>query len=70
MRVLIVITLLVEVALMILYVLTDLARELSGRQFLSAPDLDGSDDWELAADEFTDSAPPLRITGAYRHTDS
>jgi hypothetical protein len=58
MRVLIVITLLVEVAFMILFVLTDLARELSGHSFLSPPDLDSRDDWDLAADELTDSAPP------------
>jgi hypothetical protein len=51
MRVLIFIALLVGVAFMILFVLTDLARELSRHSFLSSPDLDSSDDCDGAADD-------------------
>jgi hypothetical protein len=67
MRVLIVIALLVGVAFMILFVLTDLARELSRQSFLSPPDLDSSDDWDLAADELTDAAPRI-VCSIERHT--
>ena len=67
MRVLIVIALHVGVAFMILFVLTDLARELSRQSFLSPPDLDSSDDWDLAADELTDAAPQI-VCSIERHT--
>ena len=63
MRVLIVVALLVGVAFMILFVLTDLARELSRQSFLSPPDLDSSDDWNLAADEL-----PQMVCSIERHT--
>jgi hypothetical protein len=59
MRVLIVMALLVGVAFMVPFVLTDLARELSRHSFLAPPDLDSSDDWDGAADEFTDTAPQM-----------
>jgi hypothetical protein len=59
MRVPIVIALLVGVAFLIPFVLTDLARELSRHSFLSPPDLDSSDDWDLTADELTDTAPQM-----------
>jgi hypothetical protein len=56
MRVLIVIALLVGVAFVILFVLTDLARELSRHSFLAPPDLEGSGDWYVMADEHSDAA--------------
>jgi hypothetical protein len=59
MRVLIVIALLVGATLMILFVMADLARELSRHSFQSPPDLDSSDDWDVAADEFSDTVPPV-----------
>jgi hypothetical protein len=46
MRVLIVIALLIGAAFMILYLLTDLARELSRHSFQAPPDLDNGDDWD------------------------
>jgi hypothetical protein len=67
MRVLIVIALLVGVAFMILFVLTDLARELSRHSFLSPPDLDSSDDWNVEVDELTDAAPQM-VCSPDRHT--
>jgi hypothetical protein len=54
MRVLIVIALLVGVAFAILFVLTDLARELSRLSFYAPPDLEGSDEWDD-----TDTAPQM-----------
>jgi hypothetical protein len=59
MRVLIVIALLVGAGFMILYLLTDLARELSRHSFQAPPDLDSGDDWDVAADEFTDAGPQM-----------
>jgi hypothetical protein len=59
MRVLVVIALLVGAAFVILFVLTDLARELSRLSYHSPPDLDNSDDWDAALDEFDDTAPPV-----------
>jgi hypothetical protein len=44
MRVLIVIALLVGMVFMILFVLANLARDLSHQSFLAPPDLDGSED--------------------------
>jgi hypothetical protein len=67
MRVLIVIALLVGAAFMILYIVTDLVRELSRRSFQAPPDLDSSDDWDVAADEFTDAAPQM-VYSAERQT--
>jgi hypothetical protein len=61
MRVLVVIALLVGVWFMILFVLTDIARELLRHPSQAPPDLDSSDDWDVA-DEFNDAAPPV----AYR----
>jgi len=49
MRVLFVIALLVGLALMTLFVLTDLARELLRQPFQAPPDLGRSDDWDVAA---------------------
>jgi len=72
MRVLIVIALLVGVVFMILFVLTDLARDLSRLSYHSSPDLDNSDNWDLALDEFDHTAPPVvpyteeRSVGPYR----
>jgi hypothetical protein len=59
MRVLIVIALLVVVALMLLFVLTDLVRDLSRLSYHSPPDLDDSEDWDVALDEFDDTVPPV-----------
>jgi hypothetical protein len=59
MRVLIVISLLVGAAIMLLFVLADLARDLSRHSFHASPDLDSSDDWDIAADEFNDTARPV-----------
>jgi hypothetical protein len=59
MRGLIVIALLVGVAFVILLVLTDLARELSRQSFQASPDLDSSDDWDIALDEFGDTDQPV-----------
>jgi hypothetical protein len=56
MHVLIVIALLVGVAFMIPFVLTDLARALSWHSFHAPPDLEGSDEWGVTADEYTDTA--------------
>jgi hypothetical protein len=51
MRVLIVLALLVGVAFTILFVLTDLARELSRHSIQAPPDLEGNDNWDVTADE-------------------
>ena len=59
MRVLIVIAVLVGATFMILLVLMDIARELSRRSYHSPPDLDGSDDWGVAQDQFDDTAPAV-----------
>lgn len=58
MRVVIVIALLVGMVFMILFVLADLARDLLRHSFQASPDLDSGDDWNVAADKFTDTAPP------------
>jgi hypothetical protein len=61
MCVLVVIALLVGAAFMILFVLAHLAREFSRLSFHSPPDLDNSDDWDCAQDDFDDgSARRLR----------
>ena len=59
MRVLLVIALLVGATFIILFALTDLARELLGHSHQAAPDLDDSDDWDVAADELNDAALPV-----------
>jgi hypothetical protein len=59
MRVFIVIALLVGARFMILFVLANLARELSRQSFQAPPDLDSSDDWDVAVNDFTDPAPPV-----------
>jgi hypothetical protein len=59
MRVLFVIAVLVGAAFLILLFLTDLARDLSRCSYHSPPDLDNSDDWDVALDEFDDPAPPV-----------
>jgi hypothetical protein len=59
MRVLLVIALLVGATIIILFALTDLARDLLRYSHQAAPDLDDSDDWDVAADEFPDAAPPV-----------
>jgi hypothetical protein len=64
MRVLVVIAVLVGATFMILLVLTDLARELSRHSHHAPPDLDGSDDWDVALDEFEDTAKPTRLLRA------
>jgi hypothetical protein len=58
MRVLIVIAVLVGAAFMLLVALAELARDLSRHSFQSLPDMD-SDDWDVAADDFTDTVPPV-----------
>jgi hypothetical protein len=52
-----VIALLVGAVFMILFVLADLARDLSRLSYHSPPDLDDSDDWDVALDEFYDTVP-------------
>jgi len=52
-----VIALLVGAVLIFLFVLTDLARDLSRLSYHSPPDLDDSDDWDVAPDEFYDTVP-------------
>jgi hypothetical protein len=59
MRVLAVIALLVGVAFIIFFALTDLARELSRHSFQVPEDLESGDDWDLAEDEITDTAPQM-----------
>jgi hypothetical protein len=59
MRVLLVIAVLVGAIFIILLVLTDLARELSRHSFHSPPDLDSSDDWDVALDEIDNTVPPV-----------
>jgi multisubunit Na+/H+ antiporter MnhC subunit len=59
MRLLIVIVLLVGAAFMVLFMLADLARDLSRRSFMVPPDLDSSDEWDIAADEFADTVPQV-----------
>lgn len=58
MRVLIVIALLVAAVFLFLFVLADLARDLSRHSFQTPPDLDGSDDWDVEVNEFADDSPP------------
>ena len=58
MRVLVVIAVLVGAALMILFALADLARDLSRHSFLAPPDLDSSEDLDVEVDEFADAAAP------------
>jgi hypothetical protein len=58
MRLLIVIAVLVGAIFMILFVLTDLARELSRVAYHSPPDLDG-DDLDIALDGLDETAPPV-----------
>ena len=55
MRVLMVIALLVGVAFTILFVLADLARELSRHSFLVSPDMDSGDDCDVVTDEIADT---------------
>jgi hypothetical protein len=50
MRVLFVIALLFGAALLFLFALVDLARDLSADSFQAPPDLDGSDEGDVAAD--------------------
>ncbi|HWX29753.1 MAG TPA: hypothetical protein VNZ53_20235 [Steroidobacteraceae bacterium] len=57
MRVLSVIALLVGAVFMILFVLANLARDLSRLSYHSPPDLDDSDDWDVTLDEFYDWVP-------------
>jgi hypothetical protein len=57
MRVLAVIAPLVGAAFMILFVLTDPTRDLSRLSYHSPPDLENSDDWDVALDEFDDTVP-------------
>lgn len=64
MRVLAVIAPLVGAGLMILFVLTDLAQDLSRLSYHSPPDLDNSDDWDVALGEFDDTVP-----GVVRYTE-
>ena len=59
MRILIVIGLLVAATFAFLFVVADIARDLSRQSFQAPPDLDGSDDWDVADDEFADNAPPV-----------
>jgi hypothetical protein len=58
MRVLIVIAVLVGAAFMIVFVLMDLARELSRHSYHSPPDLDSGNDWGVAQDEFEGAVRP------------
>jgi hypothetical protein len=62
MRVLIVIAVLVGAAFMIVFVLMDLARELSRHSYHSLPDLDSSNDWGFAQDEFEGAVHPCSRT--------
>jgi hypothetical protein len=59
MRVLMVVALLVGAAFMVLFVLADLARNLSRHSFQAPPDLDSSDDWDIEVDEFAGAARPM-----------
>jgi hypothetical protein len=59
MRVLLVIAVLVCALFVILLVLTDLAREILRHSFQSPPDLDSSDDWDVALDEIDNTVPPV-----------
>ena len=59
MRVLLVIAVLVGAIFIFLLAITDLARELSRHSFHSPPDLDSSDDWDVALDEIDDAVPPV-----------
>jgi hypothetical protein len=58
MRVLVVIALLVCAVFMILFVTASFVRELSRLSYHSPPNLDNCDDWDVALDEFDDTAPP------------
>jgi hypothetical protein len=52
--------LLVGATLMILFVVTDLARELSQHSFQGSPDLDSCDDWDrMRSDEVAGRANAL-----------
>jgi hypothetical protein len=59
MRVLMVIVLLVGVAFRILFVLADLARELSRHSFLVPPDMGSSDECDVAKDEIADTSQQM-----------
>jgi hypothetical protein len=59
MRALIVVAVLVGAIFMILFVLTDLVRELSRLSSHSAPDLGDSDDGDVTPDRLDDIARPL-----------
>jgi hypothetical protein len=59
MRVLVMIALLIAAAFMLLFSLARLARDMARHSFQVPPDLNGIDDWDVAADEFTDATPPL-----------
>jgi hypothetical protein len=63
MRVLIVIALLVWAAFLLLFVVADVARDLLRNPFHAPPDLDGSEDWDVAADAFNNSAQPASTRG-------
>ena len=76
MRVLMVTALLFGAAFMLLFVLAEFARALLRHSFQAPPDLDDSEDWEIAADAFRDRAPPVaqppavgRYPGAMRGDD-
>jgi hypothetical protein len=64
MRVLAVIAPPVGAGLIILIVLTELAQDLSRLSYHSPPDLDNSDDWDVALDEFDDT-----VQGVVRYTE-
>jgi hypothetical protein len=59
MRVLLVIAVPVGAIFIILLILTDLAREISRHSLQSPPDLDSSDDWDVALDEIDNPVPPV-----------
>ena len=59
MRVLLVIAVIVGAIFIIPLVLTDLARELSRHSYHSPPDIDSSDDWDVALDEVDDAVSPV-----------
>jgi hypothetical protein len=59
MRVLIMIALLFAGAFMLLFALARLARDITRDSFQVSPDLNSVEDWDVTADEFTDTALPL-----------
>jgi hypothetical protein len=59
MRVLVVLAVLVGAAFMIVFVLIDLARELSHHSYHSPPDLYSSNDWDVEQNEFEGAVPPV-----------